>query len=74
MRQPALPVSRDRWRAGPPAPNDASFVEVLTEQAKTEADAGIPVYSPADPAVHVADEGLRNNLQLISRCQGNEER
>jgi hypothetical protein len=77
IRQPALPVEQGQVaRQDLLAPNDTSYVsEVLTEQAKTEAEREVsPVYSPADPAISRQQiEGLRNSLQLISDVKGNEE-
>jgi putative nucleotidyltransferase with HDIG domain len=77
LRQPALPVEEGQVsRQDLPAPNDASFIsDVLTEQARLEAERAIPpVYSPADPVVSRQQiEKLRTALQLVTSVRANEE-
>jgi cyclic-di-AMP phosphodiesterase PgpH len=76
LRQPALPVEQGQVsRQDLLAQGDASFIsEVLTEQARLEAERAVPpVYSPSDPVVSRQQiEGLRDSLQQITAARDNE--
>jgi cyclic-di-AMP phosphodiesterase PgpH len=77
LRQPALPVEQGQVaRQDLLAPSDASYIsEVLTEQARQEAERSVPpVYSPADPVISRQQiDKLRTALQLITDTRTNQE-